>query len=159
MTHVRCIPMGILDKTWRLEVQVNVLANISWQTIGALQLRVGTWYCGASLDLNSLTPVASFTKEVNPRLAKRPLVFNGRLANRRLTSLVKEATVRFECNFRWVNFEGSSSNLWIRYLLWNCHEVIGTVLHDDKSALVQVMAGCHYLNQFWRRSMFAIWHH
>ena len=38
-------------------------------------------------------PVASFTKEINPRLAKRPLVFNGRLANRALTSLVKEATV------------------------------------------------------------------
>ena len=38
------------------------------------------------------TPVASFTKEINSRLAKRPLVFNGRLANRGLTSLVKEAT-------------------------------------------------------------------
>ena len=37
-------------------------------------------------------PVASFTKVVNPRLAKCPLVFNGRLANRGLTSLVKEAT-------------------------------------------------------------------
>ena len=35
--------------------------------------------------------VASFTKEVNSRLAKRPLIFNGRLANRGLTSLVKEA--------------------------------------------------------------------
>ena len=33
-----------------------------------------------------------FTKVVNPRLAKRPLIFNGRLANRGLTSLVKEAT-------------------------------------------------------------------
>ena len=39
----------------------------------------------------SLT-VVPFTKEVNPRLAKRPLVFNGHLANRGLTSLVKEAT-------------------------------------------------------------------
>ena len=38
------------------------------------------------------TTVASFTKEVNPRLAKRPLKTNGRLANRGLTSLVKEAT-------------------------------------------------------------------
>ena len=38
------------------------------------------------------TPVVSFTKEVNPRLAKRPLIFNGRLDNRGLTSLVKEAT-------------------------------------------------------------------
>ena len=36
--------------------------------------------------------VASFTKEVNWRLAKRPLVFNGRLANHQLTSLIKEAT-------------------------------------------------------------------
>ena len=33
-----------------------------------------------------------FTKEVNPRLAKRPLIFKGRLGNRGLTSLVKEAT-------------------------------------------------------------------
>ena len=34
-------------------------------------------------------PVASFTKEVNPRLVKHQLVFHGRLANRGLTSLVK----------------------------------------------------------------------
>ena len=34
---------------------------------------------------------ASSTKEVNPRLTKRPLKINGRLANRGLTSLVKEA--------------------------------------------------------------------
>ena len=39
-----------------------------------------------------MTPVASFTKEINPRLAKRPLKTNGLLANCRLTSLVKEAT-------------------------------------------------------------------
>ena len=38
--------------------------------------------------------VASFTKEVNRRLAKRPLKINGRLANSQLTSLVKEATGR-----------------------------------------------------------------
>ena len=37
--------------------------------------------------------VAPFTKEVNRRLAKRPVVFNGRLANRGFTSLVIEATV------------------------------------------------------------------
>ena len=36
--------------------------------------------------------MTSFTKEVNPRLAKRPLKINGRLANLELTSLVKEAT-------------------------------------------------------------------
>ena len=38
------------------------------------------------------TTVASFAKEVTSGLAKRPLVFNGRLANRGLTFLVKEAT-------------------------------------------------------------------
>ena len=37
-------------------------------------------------------PVASFTKDVNPRLANGPLESNGPLANRGLTSLVKEAT-------------------------------------------------------------------
>ena len=36
--------------------------------------------------------MVSFTKAVNQRLAKRPLVFNGRLANRWLTALVKETT-------------------------------------------------------------------
>ena len=36
--------------------------------------------------------MTSFTKEVNSRLAKCPLVFDGRLANRELTFLVKEAT-------------------------------------------------------------------
>ena len=35
--------------------------------------------------------MASFTKGVNSRLAQRPLVSNGRLANRGLTSLVIEA--------------------------------------------------------------------
>ena len=39
-----------------------------------------------------ITPAASFDKEFNPRLAKRPLKTNGRLANRGLTSLTKEAT-------------------------------------------------------------------
>ena len=41
---------------------------------------------------SEMDTVASFTKEVNPRLAKRPLKTNGRSANRGLTSLVKEAT-------------------------------------------------------------------
>ena len=38
------------------------------------------------------TPVASINKEVNSRLAKRPLKTNGHLANLMLTSCVKEAT-------------------------------------------------------------------
>ena len=48
-----------------------------------------------SLLILSNTPVAFFTKEVNPRLVKHPLKTNGRLANLELTSLVKEAT---RCN-------------------------------------------------------------
>ena len=47
------------------------------------------------LSWSGVLAVASFTKEVNPILAKRPLVFNGRLANRGLISLVKESTVSF----------------------------------------------------------------
>ena len=38
-------------------------------------------------------PLWSLTKEVKPRLDKRPLVFNGRLANCGLTFLLKEVTV------------------------------------------------------------------
>ena len=55
-------------------------------------------------------PVASFTKEVNPWLAKRPLVFNGRLANGRLTSLVKEATGGHLYQDSWSKFIESSIN-------------------------------------------------
>ena len=36
-----------------------------------------------------MTPVASFTKEVNPWLAKRPLKTNGRLANLELTMVLR----------------------------------------------------------------------
>ena len=42
--------------------------------------------------------MASFTKKVDPRLTKRPLVFNERAGNRELTSLVKEATGVNELN-------------------------------------------------------------
>ena len=42
--------------------------------------------------------VASFTKEVNWQLAKRPLKTKGRLADRQLTSLIKEAQeTSFSC--------------------------------------------------------------
>ena len=56
---------------------------------------------------NHITPVASFTKEVNPRLAKRPLKTVGRLANRRLTSFVKEATGRSPLS--WITIEINST--------------------------------------------------
>ena len=38
--------------------------------------------------------VVPFIKEVNPRLAKRPLKINGRLANLELTALVKETVFK-----------------------------------------------------------------
>ena len=43
--------------------------------------------------------VGSFDTEFNPRLAKRPLKTNGHLADRGLTSLVKEATVIYSVAF------------------------------------------------------------
>ena len=47
----------------------------------------GTWY---RVTWGVINTVASFPQEVISRLAKRPLVFNGHLANRGWTSLVKE---------------------------------------------------------------------
>ena len=46
--------------------------------------------------------VVSFTKEVTSRFAKRPLVFNGRLANLGLTSLVKEGSLVGGYKYIWV---------------------------------------------------------
>ena len=71
---------NFLDLCWsngcyRINMLWNVISHIEWSQY------VSCWW-----------PVASFTKEVNPRLDKRPLKINRRLANRRLTSLVKEAT-------------------------------------------------------------------
>ena len=51
-----------------------------------------TVLCNSELSGLQTTPVVFFAKEVNPRLPKRPWKTNGRLANRELTSLVKEAT-------------------------------------------------------------------
>ena len=44
---------------------------------------------GSTESVEGETPVASFTMEVNPRLAKRVLKTNRRLTNLELTSLVK----------------------------------------------------------------------
>ena len=88
--------------------------------------------------LSGASPLASFTKEVNPRLAKRPLVFNGRLANRRLTSLVKEATVEYRSLCVRLFLSDSSCRtrdvrllvhefLWITFLSF-CHCRMGTQL-------------------------------
>ena len=60
--------------------------------MGIKEIR-GWWARGDHLSrMLPATPVTSFTKEVNPWLAKRPLGSDGHLANRGLTSLIKEAT-------------------------------------------------------------------
>ena len=69
--------------------------------VGGKSLPSGVWFKYVALlmvapndfvswDTNKA--VASSTKDVNPRLAKRLLKTNGRLANLELSSLVKEAT-------------------------------------------------------------------
>ena len=65
---------------WKVFIQGNALENIVCEIVAILSV------CGKH------PPVACFTKEVNPWLAKRPLKTNGRLANHGLTSLAKQAT-------------------------------------------------------------------
>ena len=52
----------------------------------AANMDIGVFVC-------AMTQGPTFIKEVNPQLTRRPLKTNGRLANHRLTSLVKESTV------------------------------------------------------------------
>ena len=67
--------------------------------------------------LDCEAPVASFTKEVNLWLAKCPLVFNGSLTNRWLTSLVKEATAGYSM------VTGNTSNSHLHF--WHTDTVSG----------------------------------
>ena len=78
------------------------------------------------------TPVASFTKAVDRRLAKRPLKTNWCLASRQLTSVVKEATGRWVTNERdWpalINHVSARHKLSgdprprLTYTTWRCHK-------------------------------------
>ena len=63
---------------------------------------------------NKAIPVASFTKEGNLRLAKRPMKTNGRLASLELTLLVKEATSnqQEQC---WLLSDTSFCHQWTSY--------------------------------------------
>ena len=80
--HVFCAIMS--NKLFRVRV---ITCTCAWY----LLLVQNLWYIIQAVDVLA-TPKASFTKGVNPWLAKRPLVLNGRLGNRGLTSLVKEVT-------------------------------------------------------------------
>ena len=66
--------------------------------------------------LGLISSVASFDKEVNSRLAKRPLVFNGCLANWGLPSLVKKATG--DCPWKTCNEFLQCFNIFHWSLLW-----------------------------------------
>ena len=82
-----------------------------------------TYYFLVWSRYDDMYPVASFAKEANPRLAKRPLIFDGCLANCGLTSLI--------------------NSLWPSDAIWR---------QGPRSTLAQVMACCltapsHYLNQ------------
>ena len=67
-----------------------------------------------SLCLQNGPMVASFTEEVNPRLAKRPLKTNGRLVNHGLTSLVKEATAVNPAACNWMAWQWAETLVEIR---------------------------------------------
>ena len=56
--------------------------------------------------------MASFTKEIDSRLAKRSLVFNGGLANRGLTSLVKETAGDVIQNGRFSVTNARDTSIW-----------------------------------------------
>ena len=72
-SHTTCRPP-------HCKLAFNVVPSMIWCI--SLCFHVGS----TEKDMHAtMRPVASFTKEVNSRLAKRPLVFNGRLANRGLT--------------------------------------------------------------------------
>ena len=70
--------------------EVNARINCSQWISFPIAVYSGT--SDTSMAMAFQTTVASLTKEVNPRFAKRPLIFNGRLNNRGLTYLIKEAT-------------------------------------------------------------------
>ena len=114
LLYLRCIADTMKPGPWSLQILLYAYCDILMLPF------CGPWPdCPISLDIRSVKgwflalepldedmlhtlcwwhgsyggyPAASFTKEVNRRLAKYPLIFNGHLANRWLTFFVKEAT-------------------------------------------------------------------
>ena len=86
-------------------------------------------------------PCGLFIKEVNSRLAKRPLVFNGSLANRGLTSLVKQATGRQQTfAIRVVMADGMEMNVPVsKPFVWYINGVSYTELIENTT-------WCRFLN-------------
>ena len=81
-----------------------VLGATTWLPFWRGPYISGLWQCIECLSsmvrvMSHQLAVASFIKEVQPRLAKRRLKTNGHLANRGLNSFVKEATVIYSVEF------------------------------------------------------------
>ena len=84
-----------------LKNQVDYVNDVGWQSLATntnervgfvvYVCRLSSLYCAQGWYRFGVA--TSFTKEVNLRITKRPLVFNGRLANYELTSSVEEASV------------------------------------------------------------------
>ena len=84
-----------------LKNQVDYVNDVGWQSLATntyervgfvvYVCRLSSLYCAQCWYRFCVT--TSFTKEVNSRITKRSLVFNGHLANSELTSLVEEASV------------------------------------------------------------------
>ena len=82
----------IYDKTYIVNQHITCMYSKQMHHGKETWCHVSLWNVKHDDSMLIYTPVASFTKEVNLRLAKCRLVFNGCLVNRGLTSLVKEAT-------------------------------------------------------------------
>ena len=114
------------------------------QLEGLEQKLINLWTLGKRLP-----STASFTKEVNSRLAKCPLVFNGRLTYGGLTSLVKEAnSLQLSPLITWLNIiwycvkqNSDGCRNWIS--LWFAKKHYTS--HQNKGAVVWL------LRVIWRR--------
>ena len=87
-------PLYIYYKEFKRKLTLICLPNCQFYLRGAIGQSSPGKAC--EIFVSNTTTVASFTKEVNLWLAKCPLKTNGHLANRGLTSLVKEATVFYQ---------------------------------------------------------------
>ena len=102
---IPCIPLSLFVHSLGQDICINWFSHWStkiWKSIITLEIRCIKWI----ISFKRYPPDCGlFTKEVNRGLAKRLLLFKGRLANRRLYSLVKGATVGVFQAFKHCVFE------------------------------------------------------
>ena len=90
---------------------------------------------------------ASLTKEVNLQLSKHLLVFNGRLANHRLTSLVKEAADQ-HCGYWWPGASApghQQPQCWVHFHAFLAAYKLTTKKHNWKwNVIILTMYFCYW---------------